>query len=81
MVNQLAEVSTIFLFSSHSKQEGKRQCEMEWASLNNNRNYILTFPIMDEGFPGPHDPEACVEITFSLVSHSKELKGLAHTRG
>lgn len=64
------EVKDRISFSSF-KTRGK----MEWDLLNNN-SITLTISIMAEGFPGKHDPEACVEMTSSLVSHGQSSKGL-----
>lgn len=64
------EVKDCISFSSY-KTRGK----MKWEPLNNN-GFTLTISIMAERFPGPHDPEACVEMTSSLVSHGQSSKGL-----
>lgn len=50
---------------------------MECEPLNNT-SVVLTISVMAEGFPGPHDPVACVEMTSSLVSHVQSSKGLTN---
>lgn len=51
----------------------KRRGKMKWESLNN-KGITLTISITAEGFPGPHDPEDCVEMSSSLVSHGQSSK-------
>lgn len=56
-----------FFFFLHNKRASGT------GALDNN-GFMLTLSITAAGFPGPHDPEACVEMTSSLVSHSQSSR-------
>ena len=71
-VKMVEEVKDCISFPSF-KTKGK----MKREPLNNN-GFMLTLSIIAEGFPGPHDPEDCVEMTSSLVSHGHSSKGLTN---